>query len=103
MSQRAGQRGQLDRVPEARPCAGHEGKQRRDLLCHEKGHEHGWQEEAACAGQHGVDEPWQDTPSPVVRNEREGRGAWGRTLVPPGDRPDHRAEEERPAPPPRSL
>ena len=94
---------QLDRALESRPCAGHEGKQRRDLLCQEKGHEHGWQEEAACARQHTVGEPWQDTPGSTVRSEKEGREVWGRVLVLPGDRPDLRTEEEWPAPPPRSL
>lgn len=103
MSQRAGERDQLVRALESRPCAGHEGKQRRDLLCHEKAHEHSWQEEAACARQHTVGEPWQDTPGSTVRSEKEGREVWGCVLVLPGDRPDLRTEEEWPAPPPRSL
>ena len=98
MSQRAGERHQLDRALEPRPCAGHEGKQRCDLLRHEKGHEHGWQEEAACARQHTVGEPWQDTPGSVVRSEKEGREMWGHALVPPGDRPDLRVTQDTSSP-----
>lgn len=64
-----------------------------DAICFmRKGHEHGWQEEQPVLGSTGGRALARHSQPCREEREREGRGAWGRTLVPPGDMAVTRAE-----------